>query len=515
MKKIYILLLLSGIFVLRLSAAEIAAGDKPGSEITIDVTDLIIDDTNNIVVSLDLDFSKVNLQRNKETVYIPMYVNGPDTLRLTSFSLAGHNRYIWSLRNGQEVPLLFKGWGGNRGELSLQSNSEGPGYLLIGNENNTVNYKLTLSAPYQDWMESSTFIVEAEKLGCASCINGKETIECPIAAIDFRPTNFMTEFLFVTPAAEEVKTRELSLRAFVDFKVNRTNILPSYRNNRAELAKITASIDSVKNDKDITVTSISIKGTASPEGPYQNNVYLAKNRTQSLKDYVTNLYSFPQDFIKTSYEPVDWAGLKEWLENNQIENREAILAIVNGDLEPYARNLKIKTTYPTQYQYLLQNVYPSLRHSDYVIEYSIRNYTNVDEIIEVMQTTPQKLSLNELFVVAGTQPEGSELYNESFEIAVNLYPEDEIANLNAGTASLMRGDLSSAKKYLEKSGNSEEARYMKAEYEAINGDKEGALQIFKQLAVSARSEKVRQQSERAVESLEASLKQANKKFRVL
>lgn len=515
MKKIYLSLALIAMVAGSASAADIQAGNKEGSEIQINVMDININDAEDLVVDLNVNLSAVNLKGNKEVVCVPMFINGLDTLRFTPFSVAGHNRFIWDRRNGQQAPMMFKGFSKKKGELSKESVPAGYGYVLTPQGEGYTDYNLTLSTPYQPWMEQSTFTIETIEIGCSDCVNSRQILEYPMASIDFRPTQFLSEFLFVTPIAEEVKSRDLSGRAYVEFEVNKTNILPNFRNNAKELAKITATIDSVKNDKDITVTSIAISGTASPEGSYENNVRLAKGRTEALKDYVTNLYKFPKDFIKTSFEPVDWAGLREWLENNQIENREAILAIVNGDLEPYARNQKIKTTYPKQYQWLLQNVYPSLRHSDYVIEYNIRNYANVDEIIEVMTTAPQKLSLNELFIVANNQPEGSDLYNESFEIAVKMYPDDEVANLNAGTAALMRGDFNTAKKYLSKAGQSEEAEYIRAEYEALNGDKEAALKTFEKLAKSAKSDKVREKAERAADSLSASLKKANKKYTIL
>lgn len=511
MRKIILSLSLITMVGLNISAKELSAGDKPNSDINVLINDIVVDG-DQMVVNMDMNFSEVNLQRNKEVIYTPYFTNGNDSVFMTPFSMSGHNRYIWALRNGQLTSVLFKGWGGNRGEMSEQSVPQGYGYIWKSQGHGYVDYNLVENTPYLDWMEVCTFGMKTEGIGCSDCPNSAWTETNDLAYIDLRPAVFESDFIFVTPVAETVKTRELSGRAYVDFKVNKTDILPDYRNNKVELGKIIATIDSVKNDKDITVTSIEISGTASPEGSYENNVRLAKGRTEALTEYVQNLYKFPAGFIKTSYEPVDWAGLKEWLQHNQIENREAILNIVDGDLEPYARNQKIKTTYPKQYAYLLENVYPALRHSDYVIEYNIRNYANVDEIIEVMTTSPSKLSLNELFIVANNEPEGSDLYNESFEIAVKMYPEDETANLNAGTNAIKRGDFVSAQKYLNKAGKSEEAEFTRGEYEALNGDKDKALEIFKKLADTAKSDRVREKAAAAYESLRLSMQKATSKW---
>ncbi|MCH5227077.1 MAG: DUF3868 domain-containing protein [Muribaculaceae bacterium] len=509
MKKLFITLSLLATLVPGASASEIPAGNKPNSDVQI-VVNQLEQIGNEMNVNLDLNFSQVNFQRNKEAIYTPMIVNGADTVKFTPFTLAGHNRYIYNLRNGQLAPVLFKGYGSDRGEMSKQSVPSGYNYQFTESGDGYVNCNYKAVATFKDWMSVSTFVMRVEDIGCANC--GKTITDYPLAYIDYTPSEYISDFLYVTPVAEEIKTRELSGRAYIDFKVNQTNILPDYRNNRVELNKILATIDSIKSDQDITIRSIEISGTASPEGSYENNVRLAKGRTDALVEYVQKLYKFPEGLLKTSYNPVDWAGLKEWLQNNDIENRDEILGIVDGDLEPYARNQKIKTTYPKQYAYLLENVYPSLRHSDYVIEFNIRKYKDVQEITEVMLASPQKLSLNELFLVANSQPEGSDLYNQSFELAAMLYPDDETANLNAGTNAIRRGDFVSAQKYLKKAGNSDEAKFTRAVYEALNGDKALALKEFKALAVNASSESLRHKAAVQAESLEASMQKFTNKF---
>ena len=490
-------------------ATEVPAGNKPESDIQVTVNQIeAIGDVMNL--NMDINFGDVNVQRNKQVIYTPILVSGTDTVAFPSFSLAGHNRYIFNNRNGLVSPVLLKGYGKDRGEISPKSIPSGYNYSFTNVNNEPPVYNYSATAPFVEWMGLSTLFLKTETVGCANC--GKEAQDYPLAYVDYTPSVYVTDFIFVTPVAEEIKTRELSGRAYIDFKVNRTEILPDYRNNKVELGKILATIDSIKQDQDITIRSIEISGTASPEGSYENNVRLAKGRTEALKNYVQSLYKFPEGLIKTSFEPVDWAGLKEWLQHNEIENREGILAIVDSDIEPYQRNQKIKTTYPKQYAWLLENVYPSLRHSDYVIEFNIRKYKDVKEITDVMLVSPQKLSLNELFLVANSVPEGSELYIQAFELAASLYPNDEVANANAATAAMQRGDFVSAKKYIDKAGNSDESRFTRAVYEAQKGDKAKALKEFKDLAQHAKSASLREKAARQAESLEASMQKFTNKF---
>lgn len=415
-----------------------------GNEKVLDAS--MFKDGSRLEISLSLDLNNVKLNRNQAVLLQPMIVNGEDTLVLDGVGIYSRTRKLQLERRGG-FPIS----GSN--EITFQGNK----------------YKepvtLTSVVSYRDWMNGSSLILRRSDYGCAGC-NEENIVYRDLAQYEeYVPV--IPEFKFAVAVTETIKTRELCGRAYVDFPVNLTSIHPEYRHNSVELAKILATIDSVKNDKDITVTSLNIKGFASPEGPYDNNIRLAKGRTEALKNYVQQLYKFPDGFIKTAYEPEDWEGLKEWIENSNIDNKEALLAIIDSDLQPDTKNTKIQTAYPIQYRFLLENVYPGLRHSDYRIEYEIKHFTDVAEIAEVIKTAPQKLSLNEMYALANTLEPGSDDYNEIFETAVRMYPDDETANLNAANAAMIRGDLITAERYLKKAGYSELAQYAREVYKVL------------------------------------------------
>ena len=60
-----------------------------------------------------------------------------------------------------------------------------------------------------------------------------------------------------------------------------------------------------------------------------------------------------------------------------------------------------------------------------------------------------------MFRVAQTMEPGSDAYREVFEIAVRMYPEDPVSNLNAALTAI-DGRLESARRYLAKTSNSAE-----------------------------------------------------------
>lgn len=414
-----------------------------------------------MTVDLGLEFSKLDLKSNQAAVFTPMIAGETDTLTLPAVAVYGRTRWYQYERNG------MKPFDGNT-ELALRYKKDMA----------PVEYRQIVD--FQDWMNVSDLILRRSDYGCAGCGEGVRVEDIA----QYRYVPFTPVFLAQEVVAAEEKTRELSGRAYVDFPVNITVIYPDYRRNAIELAKIIGTIDSVKNDKDITVTALSIKGFASPEGPYDNNVRLAKGRTEALKVYVQNLYHFAPDFISTSYEPEDWEGLREFVVNSNIPNRDGILEIIDSDLAPDPKNTKIQTTYPEQYKFLLAQVYPGLRHSDYKIEYKIRQFNDIAEIAEILRTEPSKLSLNEIYRLAMTYEPGTPEYNNIFETAAVLFPDNEAANLNAANAAMQRGDLIGAEKYLLKAGNSGKANYARGILAALKADYDAALN-FMQMAQSA------------------------------
>ena len=287
------------------------------------------------------------------------------------------------------------------------------------------------------------------------------------------PREYQADFSYIVPVAAASKTFDLEGQAFINFPVNRTEIYPDYMSNPQELRKILDTIDAVKENTDATVSHIKLTGYASPEGPYSNNVRLAKGRTEALKEYVRKQYAFPANIFETASVPEDWAGLRRALVDGDariLDKASEIVAFIDEQTPIETRNDLLRKKFPTDYAWLLKNIYPSLRHTDYVITYEVKKYTDVEEIKRVMKTRPQNLSLNEFFLAAQTYTPGSPEYNEVFDIAVRMYPEDPVANLNAANAAMGQGNYEAAKKYLARAPKNAETDYAKGILAALHND---------------------------------------------
>lgn len=406
-----------------------------------------------LFLSLNMDISGLEVSAEEEVILTPKLVTPTDTMYLSSVVVAGRNRFYRLLRNDADLENVD---------------------LYRAGKFNEIDYQAVV--PYSKWMENANIVMNEEICGCVCELLYND--ESLLTTLDFAPKVFVPQYVYVAPQAEAVKTREVKGSAFIDFPVNRTEIHENYRNNPSELQKIRTTIDVVKNDPDTRITSVHIKGYASPEGSYANNERLAKGRTETLMRYVQRLYDFPASTMETEYEPEDWEGLRKYVEESAMLNKDALLAIINGNQEADAKDWTLKQRYPNDYRFLLANVYPALRHSDYTVEYVVRAYTDVEEAKRVMWTAPGKLSLQEFYMVANSYPVGSEEYNEVFDTMVRLYPNDEVANLNAANTAMGRGDWVSARKHLDKAGTGGYALYANGVYAAMQKDYTAAARYF-------------------------------------
>lgn len=404
-------------------------------------------------VALTYDLANLPTGTNIETRLTPLVCGATDTVALRPVIVAGRNRMIQAHRTG-----------------ALKGPVE---YYRSGK---TKNISYSDNTQWQQWMENATIDLLVENLGC--CESRKTLADRPLARLDMGERQYETALEFVTPTEERVKIRNAKGVANVDFQLNKTNILPDYRNNPAELAKIRATVDSIKLDPDTKITKLTITGYASPEGSYANNERLAKGRTEALAEYVRKLYTFPKDLMKTSWVAEDWAGLKTFVSGSNLSNKKAILAIIDSSLEPDAKDAKIRNSYPSDYDYMLRTWYPALRHSEYVVEYEVKKYTDPKEIAKVFAKAPGKLSLRELFIYAETLDPQSKEFADVFYTAAKLAPEDATANLNAGNCSLREGNLKAAAAYLAKAGDTPQAAYARGVLAAKQGEYEKAKELF-------------------------------------
>ncbi len=427
MKKVIYLLLLAVLPELNLQSQTVVYKDQ----VRVENQSVNRSDDNRLTIAMDIILqANMKISSNHSATLTPILEGNGHSKTFPAVVVYGRRRALVNKR-GNTVPQ--------------------DAFVILRRKHKTeqkVSYLVQL--PYEAWMQKATLVMDADLCGCRNIVEAN-TLD-PITTLNIERIKLQPNIAYITPKAEEIKHRAVDGSAFLDFPVNKTVIYPDYRRNQAELAKIRATIDTIRNDKNISITSIRLEGYASPEGSYANNDRLAKGRTAALLNYVRNYYDFPEGVLTMSSTPEDWAGFRRFVVNSALSQKEEILQIIDSDEKDMdAKEKRIARLVGSEtYRFLLDECYPALRHSDYTVSYTVRGF-NTEETKEIINTHPQQLSLQEIFNLAQTYEQGSEKFNHAFQVAALMFPNDPTANLNAAAMEIQRGgDLSIAKKYLAK-----------------------------------------------------------------
>ncbi|MDE6522595.1 MAG: hypothetical protein K2L17_07250 [Muribaculaceae bacterium] len=462
MKKILSAICFVSAVAITASAAELY--DLPAGS----VTDIAVEKSESqILVKFTVHPEAFPKMSNREVWLVPYIEGGGQQLRLDSVLVAGRTRYIQHQRGNNRL-------------------SENTVLLRAGAKD---IYEYSIVAPYSNWMAYSSLGMEGRVIGCAGCgILPLLTFadEQPLARMDYRDMTVVPMMVYVSPEREIIKTRDVSKEAYIDFPVGKMEIYPDYRRNPEELAAIRHDIDVMQSDEDITINSVTFTGYASPEGSYTLNEKLAKGRTEALLDYVTKYFDVPRKALEYSWVAEDWAGLEERVKGmDDLRDKEALLQLISDDsIDPDAKDQRLKTEFPDDYFILLTKVYPALRHTVYKVNYTVKNFTDLQKIAVLLETAPQKLSLDEIYLYAQTLDKNSQQFREVMEVAVRMFPNDEVANLNAAATAVTNGDYAAARKYLSKAGNRPEATYTEAAIAVRNEDYATAVPLLNSAAAA-------------------------------
>lgn len=406
----------------------------------------------NLIVDMDVNLNDLKMAGNERFVFTPLVKSGDNVRQLMPFVVNGRRQQISYER------YAHKDFADQTMAVRRKNGTE-----------QTVHY--TGVVPYESWMENSNVVLAEDLCGCGGRVEDQQSTTL------HRLRQY--GMAYIRPEAEGEKERKEEGRAFLDFPVDETVLYPDYRDNPSELEKILNTINVVKEDKNTTITHISIHGYASPEDTYEHNTELAWGRARTLKDYVVRLSGLDESLFEVESTPEDWEGLRRYVTESGLEHKAEILELIDGDLEPDPKEWAIKSRYPDDYRYMLQNWYPALRHSDYVVTYHVRPFT-AEEARELLYTKPQQLSLEEMFMVAQTYEPGSVEFNEVFEIAVRMYPDNPVANLNVACTMIELGRYDRAEAYLRKAGNLPEAIHARGVIAARQGRDAEARRLFEQ-----------------------------------
>ncbi len=413
---------------------------------------------NEVILNMEFDFSTLELKKNQQFIFTPVLVQGDQIYPFPTVEVLGRKANLYQQRNPAYEESTYK------------TTKRSSNYPLVS---------YSEKIPYEPWMNHAQLMIAKDLCGCNKEYLNEENVL--LTDIDLITTPFIPLYAYIEPEVEEIKNRSEKGTAFLDFKIGKTDIVPDFRNNFAELEKIKNTLRAVQSEAANTLTKITLHGYASPDGSYANNERLAKGRANALKNYIQSAYGISETHMDVTSTPEDWVGLREAISKSDFSEKEGILDIIDGSLSPDAKESRIRVTYPEVYRHMKDIIYPALRRSEYTIEYEVRAFT-LEESREIFKTNPKLLSLNELYRLAVSYEAGSNEYNEVFYAAALLYPEDGIAQLNAANIAIQMKNYKLASEYLSKVSDSPEKTHALGLLYLLQGENEKGIDLIKEAA---------------------------------
>ena len=177
------------------------------------------------------------------------------------------------------------------------------------------------------------------------------------------------------------KYAEVRDRSYLNFPVNGTAIIDTLDDNGPQLARITATMDSLINHSEFYVDSVTLTASSSPEGSYAHNALLAERRARSLKGYLTDRFGREIDtLIAVRWVGEDWDGLRKLIAGEEgIAHRSEILKLIAQRTHDDGLESEIRRCYPEDYALLRRKLYPRLRAVDF--RYSLRRRDMVQDTV--------------------------------------------------------------------------------------------------------------------------------------
>ena len=317
--------------------------EAPQQTIRTENVNIQLTEDSTLQINLDIVLPKdLKISTNRMMTFTPVLRNSGGETVLSPVYVYGRKRQILNKRNNR-LPL-------EGSQIVRRTNRK----------EQTIGY--TAGIPYMSWMKGAEVVLEKDLCGCGNHL--EENSSQPLA----QPVEPMVATPAPVPPEKKKRLRRSVYegKAFIDFPVNKTVIYPTYRRNPSELARIDSTLEKIGI---MNVSRITLHGYASPESPYNHNDFLAKGRTQALKQYIVNKYDLNDSIFVVNHTPEDWEGFIQFAEACDWPEKEQILKIARSDAQPDEKERQLRRLV-NAYIRMSREWFPALRHSDYRIEFN-------------------------------------------------------------------------------------------------------------------------------------------------
>ena len=153
----------------------------------------------------------------------------------------------------------------------------------------------------------------------------------------------------------------------VHFKFDKADLELDYMGNKNSLRNFAHKIDSIGISK---IDSIVIISQSSPEGVYEHNLMLSRNRANTMRKYILEQHPELHNCLHVHPDGESWERLREYVKKDTLMKNstiEKVISIIDSDINVGTKKWRMKQL--PVYRYLLKTYYTRIRNSAFYILY--------------------------------------------------------------------------------------------------------------------------------------------------
>lgn len=298
-------------------------------------------------------------------------------------------------------------------------------------------------------------------------------------------TGALVDVATVAPAQSADKFQRVineKYSADIRFLINQANVRPGETTTDA-MKEFNRSVREASADTSRVIEEINISSYASPEGSLDFNTRLAMNREKNTESYLQD--QLKRDNVKefgeltSQFTAEDWEGFQKLVGQSDIQDKELILSVLSMYKDPEEREREIRNL-SSVFDQLADQILPQLRYSRLTASINVIGKSDA-EIMNLYQTTPEKLTADELLYCATLTPD-NDVKKDIYATASRIYPNDYRTFNNLGMTQYVDRDYASARKSFAKAAslapNSGEVQMNNGLIALLDGDNATARRDF-------------------------------------
>lgn len=155
----------------------------------------------------------------------------------------------------------------------------------------------------------------------------------------------------------------------VHFKFDKYNLELDYMGNNTSLQNFAQVIDSIGISN---IDSIVVISQSSPEGVYEHNLMLSRNRANTIRKYLLNQHPELDEILHVYPDGESWSQLREYVKKDTLMKQSTIdkvISVIDADVNIGTKKWRMEQL--PIYKYLRSTYYPKIRNSAiYILYYS-------------------------------------------------------------------------------------------------------------------------------------------------